>query len=138
MSAFFIERPVFAWVLAILTMLVGALALFSLPVAQYPNIAPPEIFVSCRYPGASADTVDRSVTQIIEQQISGVENLNYISSYSDASGESRITLSFQAGVEMSSAYPSTLDMRVSVRSLAASERCELSSTRLSSQSLSRS
>ena len=77
MSIFFINRPIFAWVLAILIMLVGALAIRSLPIAQYPSIAPPAVSISVTYPGASADTVQSTVVQVIEQQLSGIDNLLY-------------------------------------------------------------
>ncbi|MDL2329110.1 efflux RND transporter permease subunit [Desulfosarcina sp. OttesenSCG-928-A07] len=100
MPAFFIDRPIFAWVLALLVMLTGIISLYLLPVAQYPTIAPPELSIRARYPGASAKTVESSVTQIIEQQINGVDHLNYMFSGSDATGQASITLSFKQGTDI--------------------------------------
>ena len=100
MAAFFIERPVFAWVIALLIMLAGGISLYTLPVAQYPNIAPPEISANVRYQGASAITVESSVTQVIEQQMNGIDDLNYMYSNSDASGRSQVTLSFKPGTDI--------------------------------------
>src|SRR5580704_7115881 len=97
MVNFFIDRPVFAWVLAIVVMLMGALAITTLPIAQYPSIAPPAISISVTYPGASADAVQSTVTQVIEQQMSGVDHLLYFSSESDATGNMTITLYFEQG-----------------------------------------
>jgi len=94
MPRFFIERPVFAWVIAIVIMLSGGLAILSLPVEQYPRIAPPTIQVTTVYPGASAQTVENSVTQVIEQKMNGLDYLRYISSVSDSSGNLTITLTF--------------------------------------------
>jgi|CXWL01.1.fsa_nt_gi multidrug efflux pump len=99
MSRFFIERPIFAWVIAIVIALAGALAVISLPVAQYPEIAPPSVTISATYPGASAQTVEDSVTQVIEQQMQGIDNLRYMSASSDASGGSTITLTFNQGAD---------------------------------------
>jgi len=97
MSKFFIDRPIFAWVIAIILMLAGAAAVFTLPVSQYPPIAPPSIQIRANYPGASASTVENTVTQVIEQQMSGLDHLLYISSTSDDSGTAMITLTFAAG-----------------------------------------
>ena len=97
MAKFFIDRPIFAWVIAILLMLAGGLSIFSLPVAQYPTIAPPSVQISTSYPGASAKTVEDTVTQVVEQQMSGLDHLLYISSTSDNTGSSSITLTFDAG-----------------------------------------
>jgi len=97
MAKFFIDRPIFAWVIAILLMLAGVLSIFSLPVAQYPTIAPPTIQISVTYPGASAKTVEDTVTQVIEQQMSGLDHLLYFGSTSDDTGTSNITLTFAAG-----------------------------------------
>ncbi|SHN65548.1 efflux RND transporter permease subunit [Desulfovibrio litoralis] len=97
MAKFFIERPIFAWVIAISIMLVGVLAIYNLPVAQYPNIAPPTIEINAYYPGASAQTVGDTVVQVIEQQMNGLDNLQYMSSTSDSSGEAKVTLTFKAG-----------------------------------------
>lgn len=99
MSHFFLERPVFAWVIAILIMLLGILAILNLPISQYPNIAPPSITVSARYPGASAQTVENTVTQIIEEKMTGLDNLLYFSSQSDSSGNASLTLSFKPGTD---------------------------------------
>ncbi|MDB6045433.1 MAG: multidrug efflux transporter permease subunit [Gammaproteobacteria bacterium] len=97
MVNFFIDRPIFAWVLAIVTMMTGALAITTLPIAQYPTIAPPAIAVSATYPGASADIVQSTVTQVIEQQLSGIDHLLYFGSESDADGSMTITLYFEQG-----------------------------------------
>ncbi len=97
MVNFFIDRPIFAWVLAIVIMLAGGLAILTLPIAQYPSIAPPAISISATYPGASADTVQSSVTQVIEQQLSGIDHLLYFGSESDSDGSMTITLYFQQG-----------------------------------------
>jgi multidrug efflux pump len=97
MVNFFIDRPIFAWVLAIVVMLAGALAITTLPIAQYPSIAPPAISVQVNYPGASADVVQSSVTQVIEQQLSGIDHLLYFGSESDADGSMAITLYFEQG-----------------------------------------
>jgi hydrophobe/amphiphile efflux-1 (HAE1) family protein len=94
---FFIDRPIFAWVIAIVIMLAGALAVATLPVAQYPSIAPPAISISVTYPGASAETVQNTVTQVIEQQMSGLDHLLYFSSESDKDGSMTITLYFAQG-----------------------------------------
>ena len=97
MAKFFIDRPVFAWVLSLLIILLGSLAIINLPVAQYPNIAPPSISVTANYAGASADTLQNTVTSVIEQQLNGIDNLLYMTSNSDATGLSIITLYFKPG-----------------------------------------
>jgi len=97
MAHFFINRPVFAWVLAIAVMLGGILSIFTLPVAQYPSIAPPSVAISATYPGASAKTLEDSVTQVIEQKMKGIDGLDYMSSTSESSGQANITLTFKAG-----------------------------------------
>ncbi|MCL1939608.1 MAG: efflux RND transporter permease subunit [Desulfovibrionaceae bacterium] len=97
MPRFFIDRPIFAWVIAIIIMLAGILSLYTLPVAQYPNIAAPEVAIQGIYPGASAKTVEDTVTQVIEQQMKGIDNLVYMYSTSDAMGQSAINLSFAQG-----------------------------------------
>jgi multidrug efflux pump len=97
MSRFFIDHPVFAWVLAIVLMLAGAAAVATLPIAQYPPIAPPAVSISVTYPGASAETVQSTVVQVIEQQLSGIDHLLYFTSESDKDGSITITLSFDQG-----------------------------------------
>jgi multidrug efflux pump len=97
LSRFFIDRPVFAWVLALVLMLAGGIAVKTLPVMQYPNIAPPQVTVSSNYPGASAQTVQDSVVQVIEQQLNGIDGLDYITSESTADGSGSVTLSFSQG-----------------------------------------
>lgn len=99
LSRYFIERPIFAWVIAIGIMLAGAGAMFTLPIAQYPDIAPPSVNISANYPGASADTVESSITQVIEQQLAGIDGLLYFSSTSSANGQARITLTFRKGTD---------------------------------------
>jgi multidrug efflux pump len=99
MARFFIDRPIFAWVIAIIIMLAGVLSIVQLPVQQYPSIAPPAISVSARYPGAAASTVEDSVTQIIEQNMTGIDNLIYISSQSDSFGNSTVNLTFSPGTD---------------------------------------
>lgn len=99
MPQFFIERPIFAWVIAIITMLAGLLAIIKLPVAQYPTIAPPSISIVATYPGADATTVQNTVTQVIEQNMNGIDNLVYMSSTSDAMGNMSLTLTFEAGTD---------------------------------------
>ncbi|HHL4084367.1 TPA: efflux RND transporter permease subunit, partial [Burkholderia sola] len=94
---FFIDRPIFAWVIAIILMLAGVAAIFTLPISQYPTIAPPSIQITANYPGASAKTVEDTVTQVIEQQMSGLDNFLYMSSTSDDSGNATITLTFAPG-----------------------------------------
>ncbi|QBE65055.1 efflux RND transporter permease subunit [Pseudoduganella lutea] len=97
MARFFIDRPIFAWVIAIVIMLGGALAIWGLPIAQYPSIAPPSISISGSYPGASAKTVEDAVTQVIEQKMKGIDGLRYMSSSSDSTGGISITLTFKSG-----------------------------------------
>ncbi len=99
MPNFFIKRPIFAWVIAIMVMLVGLLAVKKLPVSQYPPIAPPQIAINAVYPGASAQTVQDTVTQVIEQKLNGIDNLIYMSSTSDSAGAVSITLTFKAGTD---------------------------------------
>ncbi|HDT5858969.1 TPA: efflux RND transporter permease subunit, partial [Klebsiella quasipneumoniae subsp. similipneumoniae] len=99
MANFFIDRPIFAWVLAILLCLTGTLAILSLPVEQYPDLAPPNVRVTANYPGASAQTLENTVTQVIEQNMTGLDNLMYMSSQSSATGQATITLSFTAGTD---------------------------------------
>ncbi|MDF7757939.1 multidrug efflux RND transporter permease AcrD [Kosakonia cowanii] len=99
MAKFFIDRPIFAWVLAILICLTGALAISSLPVEQYPDLAPPNVRITANYPGASAQTLENTVTQVIEQNMTGLDNLMYMSSQSSATGQASITLNFRAGTD---------------------------------------
>ena len=96
MARFFIDRPIFAWVISLIIMLAGILSIRSLPVSQYPNIAPPTVVISANYPGASAKIVEDSVTQVIEQRMTGIDHLRYISSTSDSFGNASITLTFNA------------------------------------------
>lgn len=97
LSRFFVERPIFAWVVAIVIMLVGVLAIFNLPVSQYPNIAPPQVTINATYPGASAETMSRTVTQVIEKDMTGLDGLIYMNSSADSTGRMTITLTFEAG-----------------------------------------
>jgi hydrophobe/amphiphile efflux-1 (HAE1) family protein len=104
LSKFFLDRPVFAWVIAIILMTAGCLAIYNLPISQYPPIAPPTIAVDAFYPGASAETVENSVTQIIEQKMTGFDNLLYLSATSDSSGGARIELTFDPGTDPNLAW----------------------------------
>ena len=97
MARFFIDRPIFAWVLAIVVMLAGAISIVTLPIAQYPSIAPPAIAITANYPGASAKTLEDTVTQIIEQKMKGLDRLSYMASTSESSGQVTITLTFENG-----------------------------------------
>ncbi|HVN97791.1 MAG TPA: efflux RND transporter permease subunit [Syntrophorhabdaceae bacterium] len=99
LSKFFLDRPVFAWVIAIIIMLTGVLAIHNLPVSQYPPIAPPSIYIQVYYPGASAETVENSVTQVIEQKMTGLDKMIYLSATSDSSGGTRIELTFAPGTD---------------------------------------
>ena len=107
MSRYFIEHPVFAWVIAILIVIAGGLSIRTLGVESYPNIAPPQVGVFARYPGASAETVERAVTQIIEQQLSGIDNLDYFSASSGSDGSASLNLTFKPGTD-----PDTAQMQV--------------------------
>ncbi|MDO9437151.1 efflux RND transporter permease subunit [Hydrogenophaga sp.] len=100
MAQFFIHRPVFAWVLSIVIMLAGAMSIFTLPLEQYPDIAPPRVSINTIYTGASAETVADSVTQVIEQQLKGIDNVLYINSTSDSAGRSRTQLTFAPGTDI--------------------------------------
>ena len=99
LSRFFLQRPVFAWVIAIILMVAGGLAIHSLPISQYPPIAPPSIAITSFYPGASAETVENSVTQIIEQKMTGFDKMLYLSASSDSAGASRVELTFAPGTD---------------------------------------
>lgn len=94
MARFFIDRPVFAWVIAIFITLAGIISITQLPVSQYPNIAPPQVTVSATYPGATAKTVEDSVISIIEQEMNGATGLQYMESESQSNGSGKITLTF--------------------------------------------
>ncbi len=99
MARFFIDRPIFAWVIALVIMLAGGLSIMKLPISQYPTIAPPAVAISASYPGASAKTVEDSVTQIIEQNMTGLDHLLYMSAQSDSSGNVSVTLTFMPGTD---------------------------------------
>ncbi|MES2156886.1 MAG: efflux RND transporter permease subunit [Pseudomonadota bacterium] len=99
MARYFIDRPIFAWVIAIIIMMAGLLAIRSLPVAQFPEIAPPSVTIATTYPGANAQTLESTTTQIIEQQLKGIDNLRYFSSTSDGAGNLSITLTFEQGTD---------------------------------------
>jgi len=99
MARFFIDRPIFAWVIAIVIMLAGAISVSKLPISQYPEIAPPSVRITTKYPGASAATIENSVTQIIEQSMTGLDNFLYMKSESSSSGNVTITLTFDAGTD---------------------------------------
>ncbi len=99
MARFFIDRPIFAWVLSILLMGVGVISVLNLPIAQYPQIAPPTVSVSASYPGASAETVANTVTQVIEQQMTGLDGMRYFSSSSTSAGTANVTLTFETGTD---------------------------------------
>ena len=99
MSRFFIDRPIFAWVIALVIMLAGGLSILSLPVAQYPAIAPPQVSITANYPGSSAQTLQDTVTQVIEQQMKGIDGMDYMSSTSDSSGRMALTITFKAGTD---------------------------------------
>ncbi len=103
MSRFFINRPIFAWVMAILVMLIGVISVLNLPIEQYPRIAPPTISVSASYPGANAQTVENSVVQIIEQRMKGLDGLMYMSSSSSSNGGASVTLTFENGTDSDTA-----------------------------------
>src|SRR6478672_7503968 len=103
MSRYFIDRPIFAWVLAILTMLFGLLSVRSLPIAQFPALAPPQISITAIYPGADAATLDKTTTQILEQQLQGIDHLRYFASQSSSSGQVTITITFEQGTNADTA-----------------------------------
>src|SRR5688500_6358684 len=97
MAKFFIDRPIFAWVIAIVVMLAGVLSILKLPVSQYPSIAPLGVSVMATYPGASAATLEATVTQVIEQRMTGIDGLRYLTSSSDATGQATVELTFEPG-----------------------------------------
>ncbi|WP_211451601.1 efflux RND transporter permease subunit [Collimonas antrihumi] len=117
MAHFFINRPIFAWVLAIAIMLAGAISIFSLSLEQYPDIAPPKVNIRANYAGASAKTLEDSVTQVIEQQMKGIDNLEYMSASSSSAGRTNITLNFKAGTN-----PDVAQMQVQNKLQQASSR----------------
>lgn len=121
-SRFFVRRPVFAWVIAILIMLAGILAIRTLPVAQYPDVAPPTIKISATYTGASAETLENSVTQVIEQQLTGLDNLLYFSSTSSSDGSVSINETFEQGTD-----PDTAQVQVQNKIQQAESRLPLKS-----------
>ena len=104
LSRFFLQRPVFAWVIAIILMVAGGLAIHNLPISQYPPIAPPSIAITAFYPGGSAETVENSVTQIIEQKMTGFDKMLYLSASSESSGASRVELTFAPGTDPDMAW----------------------------------
>src|SRR5215211_3457042 len=112
-SRFFIERPIFANVIAIVTVLIGAVALYGLPIEQYPEITPPTVQVRAVYPGANADVVAKTVAQPIEEQVNGVENMLYMSSVSSSDGSYALTVTFDIGTDLDTAQV-LLQNRVSV------------------------
>src|SRR6202453_591437 len=97
MPSFFIDRPIFAWVIALMLCLIGSLSITRMGIASYPDIAPSQVTVAASYPGANAATMESTVTQVIEQQLTGIDNLLYFSSTSNANGTTTITLSFATG-----------------------------------------
>jgi multidrug efflux pump len=99
MPTFFIDRPIFAWVVAILISLCGTISLLNMGIESYPNIAPPQVVVTATYPGASADTTEKTVTQVIEQQLTGIDHLLYFSSASSSAGTATVTLTFETGTD---------------------------------------
>ncbi|WP_022944017.1 efflux RND transporter permease subunit, partial [Pseudoalteromonas ruthenica] len=99
MANFFIGRPIFAWVIAIVIMLAGLLSVKQLPVEQYPKVAPPAVSINASYPGATAQTAENAITQVIEQAMNGLDNLMYMSSQSDSVGNVSLTLTFETGTD---------------------------------------
>jgi multidrug efflux pump len=99
LSRVFIDRPIFAWVLAIIVMLGGIGAIMSLPIAQYPDVAPPQVTVRASFPGANAQTIQNSVTQVVEQSLTGIDGLIYFSSSSSSRGSVNITVTFEKGTD---------------------------------------
>src|SRR5690554_609256 len=99
MARFFIDRPIFAWVIAIIIMLAGALSITNLPVSMYPSVAPPAVEIRATYPGASAQVLEDSVTQIIEQSMTGLDGLMYFSSQSSSNGFATVKLTFESGTD---------------------------------------
>src|SRR3546814_9381346 len=100
---FFIDRPIFAWVVALCILLGGVLTLRALPIEQYPTVAPPSLTISATYPGADAATLEQNVTQVIEQELNGVEDLLYMASTSNSNGSASITVTFESGTDIDKA-----------------------------------
>ncbi|MDU4095624.1 MAG: efflux RND transporter permease subunit, partial [Pantoea sp.] len=100
MPQFFIERPVFAWVIALFIVLAGVIAIPQLPVAQYPSVAPPSVSITVTYPGATPETMNTSVISLIEREISSVDDILYFESSSDTSGSASITITFKPGTDI--------------------------------------
>src|SRR5580765_2302457 len=107
MSRFFIDRPIFAWVIAIVIMLAGVLSIFTLSISQYPQIAPTTVRVTATYPGADAQTVENSVTKVIEQGMTGIDNLDYMTATSTSTGAATITLTFTSAADPDTAQVQT-------------------------------
>src|SRR5688572_14226650 len=99
LSRIFVDRPIFAWVISIVIMLAGAGAVLTLPIEQYPDIAPPSVNVRATYPGASAETLETSVTQVIEQQLTGLDGMLYFTSTSSSQGSATTTITFDKGTD---------------------------------------
>ena len=129
MARFFIDRPIFAWVIAIVIMLAGALSIMRLPISQYPEIAPPSVQITSKYPGASAKTIEDSVTQIIEQNMTGLDNLLYMNSESSSSGNVTITLTFEAGTDPDIAQVQVQNKLQQALSPACRRRCNRKASR---------
>src|SRR3954467_2933022 len=117
MSRFFIGHPIFAWVIAILITLSGVIALLNLGVESYPSVVPPQVNVSASYPGASADTTEKAVTEVIEQQLTGIDHLLYFASTSSASGGAGVSLTFETGT-----YPDIAQVQVQNKAALATPR----------------
>src|SRR6476620_4213593 len=124
MSRYFINHPVFAWVIAIMIVIAGVLSIRGLGVESYPNIAPPQVGVNAFYPGASAETVERAVTQIIEQQLTGIDNLDYFSASSGSDGSASLHLTLKPGTD-----PDIAQMQVQNRVAQATPRLPADVTR---------
>jgi len=122
LSRVFIDRPIFAWVLAIIVMLAGVGAIMGLPIAQYPDVAPPQVSIRATFPGASAQTLQNSVTQVIEQQLTGIDGLLYFQSSSSSRGQVTITATFAKGTDPDIAQVQVQN-RSSNRSRACRSRC---------------
>jgi multidrug efflux pump len=122
MPKFFIDRPIFAWVISLFIMLAGVMAIMRLPVAEYPSVAPPSITITANYQGASAETVQNTVTTVIEEQMSGLDHLLYMSSSSSSSGQSQVILYFEPGTDPDIAQVD-VQTKCSLRCPACRRRC---------------